>query len=119
MPARWVVGAGKFLLLLTVGLVILAYAVPVLAMVALAFLGLIVLAFLVTLLYGMIKLRQFRREMRRLGQTFSQQTGQDPGHPFAGNASPQRPRQRVQCKVREVRKPPPEDTNNSDDPETR
>jgi len=95
---QWRIGAGKLLLVIAVGLLILASVLPDLVLVALGFLGVIVALVVGVLLYGLFKLRQFRRQMQRLGQTFSQHPGDPAGSP------PQRPRQRVQCKVRDEEK---------------
>ena len=99
--AQWFVGAGKLLLVFAAGLIIIAFVWPLLLWVALCFLAAIVVLVGSVLLYGMLKLRKIRRQMREFSKTFSERSG-SPSDP-----QPQRPRQRVQCKVRET--PPDND----------
>ena len=96
---QWFVGAGKLLLMFTVALLILACVMPALAVVALGFLALIVLLIAGALLYGMFKVRQIRRQMREFSRTFTERYAAPSADP------PPRPRQRVQCKVRETSPP--------------
>jgi len=86
---------GRLLLMITIGVIIVAFAWPGLALVALAVLGLFVMMIVAVLVYGMYKLRHLRRQMRQLSQTFSQRAADPP------DGAPPRPRQRVQCKVRD------------------
>ena len=96
---QWFVGAGKLLLVFAVGLLVLAYVVPALAVVAVGFLALIALVIGAVLVYGMFQVRKLRRQMREFSKTFSERSA-GPGGPF--DDSPPRPRQRVQCKVRDT-----------------